>query len=90
MRPSSGDGRPDTLQELALVIGAAGGPAYQAVYDRNGADDRGIVSGFLYRTDRIELLPAAPGDPLLGSSPTVDYRGTPAAYNSPGLPIPRP
>ena len=76
------DGKPDTLQELALAISAAGGPTYLAVYDRDGADDRGIVSAFMYRTDTVQLLPAAAADPVLGSSPTVDYRGTPAAYNT--------
>ena len=60
---SSGDGRPDTLQELALEIESLGGPVYQAANDRNGADDRGIVSGFLYRTDRVELLPVSAGRP---------------------------
>ena len=53
------DGKPDTLQELALRVAAMGGPAYDAAYDRNGADDRGIVAAFLYRSDRVELLPAA-------------------------------
>lgn len=72
------DGRPDTLQELALAIGAAGGPAYDAAYDRDGADDRGIVSGFLYRTDRVELLAADAGHAVLGDSPQV-------AYSAPGL-----
>ena len=76
------DGKPDTLQELALAISAAGGPTYLAVYDRDGADDRGIVSAFMYRTDTVQLLPATAADPVLGSSPTVDYRGTPAAYNT--------
>jgi predicted extracellular nuclease len=76
------DGKPDTLQELTTKIASLGGPAYEAVYDRNGADDRGIVSAFLYRTDRVELLPASASDPVLGSSPTVDYRGTALAYNT--------
>lgn len=79
---NNADGKPDTLQELALRITALGGPAYDAVYDRNGADDRGIVSAFLYRTDRVELIPASASDPVLGSSPTVDYRGAPLAYNT--------
>jgi len=78
---NNADGKPDTLQELALRIGAAGGPAYDAAYDRDGADDRGIVAAFLYRTDRVELLPAA-GDPVLGASPTVVYRGAALAYNT--------
>jgi hypothetical protein len=64
------DGKPDTLQELALRIEA------------DGADDRGIVAAFLFRTDRVELLAPAAGHPVLGSSPTVDYRGDPLAYNT--------
>lgn len=81
---SSGDGRPDTLQELALRIESLGGPVYGAANDRNGADDRGIVSGFLYRTDRVELLPVAAGDPVLGAETGVVYArpSTPLAYNS--------
>ena len=75
------DGRPDTLQELATVIAGLGGPAYQAAYDRDGSDDRGIVAGFLYRADRVELLPASASDPVLGSSPQVVYRGTALDYN---------
>jgi predicted extracellular nuclease len=76
------DGRPDTLQELALAIAAQGGPVYDAAYDRDGADDRGISAAWLYRTDRVELLPADPADPVLGAAPAVGYRGTPAPYNS--------
>jgi hypothetical protein len=76
------DGRPDTLQELAVAIWSLGGPWYEAAYDRDGADDRGIVSGFLYRTDRVELLPAPADDPVLGGSPQVTYRGMPLAYNT--------
>jgi len=76
------DGRPDTLQELALRITANGGPTYLAAYDRDGADDRGIVSAIMYRTDRVELLAPSATDPVLGSSPTVSYRGTPLAYNT--------
>lgn len=75
------DGKPDTLQELALHIETFDGPAYDAAYDRDGADDRGIVAGFLYRTDRVELLPASADDPVLGSSPTVVYDGAPLVYN---------
>ncbi|MEV4480959.1 lamin tail domain-containing protein [Micromonospora coxensis] len=68
------DGAPDTLQDLALTIAAAGGPAYAAAYDRTGADARGIVSAFLYRTDRLSLAEATATDPLLGATPTVQYR----------------
>ncbi|MEX0788631.1 MAG: hypothetical protein WD040_07520 [Anaerolineales bacterium] len=76
------DGRPDTLQELAQAIAELGGPVYEAVYDRDGADDRGIVSGFLFRTDRVELLPASADDPVLGAAPTVVYRDTGEPYNT--------
>jgi predicted extracellular nuclease len=76
------DGRPDTLQDLAVAIRAAGGPQYAAAYDRDGADDRGIVAAFLYRTDRVELLAPSASHPVLGATPTVSYRGAPKPYNS--------
>ena len=55
---NNADGAPDTLQELALAVAAAGGPAYAAAYDRDGADARGIIAAFLYRTDRVSLAAA--------------------------------
>jgi predicted extracellular nuclease len=67
------DGKPDTLQELAAIIYNEYGVPYDAAYDRDGADDRGIVSAYLYRTDRVELLPAQADDPVLGEEPQVDY-----------------
>ncbi|WP_433387950.1 lamin tail domain-containing protein [Micromonospora sp. KLBMP9576] len=70
------DGAPDSLQDLTLAIAAAGGPAYQAAYDRTGADARGITAAFLFRTDRVSLAAPTADDPLLGSAPTVRYRGT--------------
>ena len=79
---SDGDGKPDTLQELALAIGAAGGGTYDAAYDRDGADDRGIVSAVLYRTDRLSLVPASAADPVLGSAPAVQYRAPGLASNA--------
>jgi predicted extracellular nuclease len=79
---NNADGKPDTLQELALRIAAVGGPSYDAAFDRDGADDRGIVAAFLYRTDRVQLLPVKASDPVLGSSPGVSYRGAPLAYNA--------
>ncbi len=75
------DGKPDTLQELALRIEADQGVAYDAAYDRDGSDDRGIVAALMYRTDRVELLPAAADHPVLGSSPQVVYRTPGNAYN---------
>lgn len=77
------DGKPDILQELATVISANGGPTYEAAFDRDGADDRGIISAYLYRTDRVELLPALADDPVLGSDPQVNYPYSEALpYNS--------
>jgi predicted extracellular nuclease len=79
---NNADGAPDTIQELALAVAAAGGPAYQAAYDRNGADDRGITAAFLYRTDRVSLAPVSASDPVLGSTPGVTYRSAGLPYNS--------
>jgi len=76
------DGAPDTIQELALTIKAAGGPAYAAAYDRDGADDRGITAAFLYRTDRVALAPVTADDAVLGSSPAVSYRAPGLPYNA--------
>lgn len=76
------DGRPDTLQELALRIAQRGGPAYNAAFDRDGSDARGIVSAFLYRADRVELVAATADNPILGSAPTVSYPGAALAYNA--------
>ncbi len=67
---SYADGKPDVLQELALKIAANGGPSYDAAFDRDSSDLRGIAPAFLYRTDRVELLPPA-GDPVLGTSPAI-------------------
>lgn len=76
------DGQPDALEDLALAIQALGGPAYIGVLDRDGADDRGIVSGFLYRSDRVQRLTAGVGDPILSAQPRVTYRGDPLDYNA--------
>ncbi len=67
---NNADGKPDVLQELALRISAMGGPAYDAAFDRDSSDLRGIAPAFLYRTDRVELLPPA-GDPVLGADPAI-------------------
>ncbi len=80
--PAGGDGQPDTLQELALEIEDRAGVRYAAALDRDGADDRGIVSGFLYRTDRVELAEARAADPVLGSAPAVEYRAPGLPYNT--------
>lgn len=76
------DGKPDVLQELALKIAANGGPNYDAAFDRNSSDLRGIAPSFMYRTDRVELVPVTAGsDPVLGMNPVIgSYTGV--AYNA--------
>jgi predicted extracellular nuclease len=64
------DSKPDVLQELALKIASLGGPAYDAAFDRDSSDLRGIAPAFMYRTDRVQLLPPN-GDPVLGTSPII-------------------
>ena len=58
-----------------------GGPAYDAAFDRDSSDLRGIAPAFLYRTDRVELLPAA-GDPVLGGDPAIVYAVRLCPHNS--------
>ena len=76
------DGQLDSLQDLALAIIALGGPPYVAAADRDGADDRGIISAFLYRPDRVERQPVRPDHPVLGNAPRVSYRAEALAYNT--------
>jgi predicted extracellular nuclease len=64
------DGKPDVLQDLALKVASLGGPAYDAAFDRDSSDLRGIAPAYLYRTDRVQLLPPA-GDPVLGKNPAI-------------------
>jgi uncharacterized protein len=78
---NNADGSPDPLQDLAVAILSLGGPLYDSAYDRDGADDRGIVSAYLFRSDRVEVLPADMDHPVLGSMPTVEYRADGLAYN---------
>ncbi len=75
------DGKPDVLQELALKIASLGGPAYDAAFDRDSSDLRGIAPAFMYRIDRVQLLPAT-GDPVLGANPSISYAGAGAPANA--------
>ncbi len=81
------DGKPDVLQELALKIASLGGPAYDAAFDRDSSDLRGIAPSYLYRTDRVELVQDVTGDPVLGADPLsgtvkMDYAGATVPANS--------
>lgn len=78
----AGDGKPDTLQELAYWLASdEGGAVYDVVSDRDGADARGIHNGFLFRVDRVELAEPSADDPVLGSTPGVVYDSDPLSYN---------
>ncbi|KAJ3329056.1 hypothetical protein HDU93_001159, partial [Gonapodya sp. JEL0774] len=79
---NNADGKPDTIQELALAVAAIGGPIYDTAFDRNSADARGIVPAFMYRTDRVALVPVSTCHPVFGNSPTVQYSGTALSYNT--------
>ena len=74
------DGKPDVLQELALKVTSLGGPAYDAAFDRDSSDLRGIAPAYMYRTDRVQLLPAT-GDPVLGGNPAIGTY-TPVPYDA--------
>jgi predicted extracellular nuclease len=75
------DGKPDVLQELALKITGLGGPAYDAAWDRDSSDLRGIAPAYLYRTDRVVLVQPA-GDPVLGTDPAIGYAGATVPHNA--------
>ena len=77
---SLADGKPDVLQELALKVAFLGGPAYDAAWDSHSSDLRGIAPAFLYRTDRVQLVDPA-GNPLLGTTPAIDYPGASVTYD---------
>lgn len=70
---TGGDGAPDSIQELALVIAEYGGPAYQAVGDLDSADTRGIMTGFLYQPKLAGLSKVKSWDPVFGDEPEVEY-----------------
>ena len=67
------DGKLDVLQDLAQEIRSRTQNAvtYEVASDRLGGDYRGIIAGFLYRADRVELLAPATlqSDPILGMRP---------------------
>jgi predicted extracellular nuclease len=79
---TASDGKPDSATELALVIAEQGGPTYEAVFDPDGSDLRGITTAFLYRTDRVQLRDVDADHPILGASPTLVYDGAPLPQNA--------
>jgi hypothetical protein len=70
-----GDGIQDVLADLIATIREAGGPLYQSASDRAGADYRGIICAFLYRSERLVPTAADPAHPVLGDRPEIGYRG---------------
>ncbi len=75
------DGALDTLQELCVAILAAGGPRYETAVNRHGADPRGILSPYLYRPERLELIVPEPTHPILGDAFTLQYASPDLAMN---------
>lgn len=65
------DGLPDVLADVAQAIMSMtdGTIEYSAAIDRDSADNRGISQAYLYRTDRVELVPADANDPIFGARP---------------------
>jgi hypothetical protein len=65
------NGQPDVLEDVAAEISRLtnGEIIYAATLDRDGADYRGIIQAYLYRTDRVELVEPNADHPLLGARP---------------------
>ncbi len=78
---NNADGKPDTLQELALPSQPRAGRPTTRPTTATAPTPAASSPAFLYRTDRVELRPAA-GDPVLGATPTVTYRGAALPYNT--------
>jgi predicted extracellular nuclease len=77
---NNADGQLDALQDLVREIYIRSGNviSYQIASDRAGADYRGIIVGYLYRADRVELVPTSTlsADPVLGLRPTDPVSNT--------------
>lgn len=65
----NGDGINDPLADLAKVIHYRTKVAYKVANDRDGADDRGIISAFMYRADRMRLATPDETAALFGAEP---------------------
>ena len=76
------DGKPDTLQELALRIEAQSGIAYDAAWigtaPTTAASSRRSCTGPIASS----CCPATADHPVLGSSPDFTYRSGANAYNA--------
>ncbi|GAA2131012.1 hypothetical protein [Glycomyces algeriensis] len=79
---TGGDGAPDSIQELALVIAETGGPAYTAAGDLDSADTRGIMTGFLYQPKLAGLSKVKSWDPVFGEEPAIEYPTEADAINA--------
>ena len=77
------EGANDPLSDLAARVRALGGPAdYAVANDRDGADDRGIVCAFLYRTNVLRLAEAEADDPVFGEAPAFELGFKPMPLNT--------
>ena len=73
-KKNDADGGNDGLQHVALAIHKRGGPAYGIANDRDGADARGIVTAFMYRKDRVQLMPVSRMHAVFGNNPRLDKK----------------
>ena len=73
-KKNNADGGNDALQQVALAIHKRGGPAYGVANDRDGADARGIVTAFMYRKDRVQLMRASRTHAVFGNNPRLDKK----------------
>jgi len=67
------DGKNDAMENLAEAVRTQGGPDYDTAIDRDGADARGIISGFMFKRERVKLPKVTAKDPVFGSKPDCGF-----------------
>ncbi|MDF3128074.1 hypothetical protein P0Y35_02575 [Kiritimatiellaeota bacterium B1221] len=65
------DGQIDSLQEVAIAIVALGGPEYEILVDRDGADGRGIICAWMVQTEHLKAVEPESGHWLFGAHPAL-------------------
>jgi hypothetical protein len=71
------DGQIDSLQSLADLIKARGGAEYRVAVDRAGADRRGVICAYMYRTDALALVKPRGQHGAFKGIPGITYDGEP-------------
>jgi len=67
------DGKNDAMENLAEAVRKQGGPDYDTAIDRDGTDARGIISGFMFKRERVKLPTVTKKDPIFGSKPDCGF-----------------